>query len=618
MPGTVDRPRGRCKSAHRRIGRVSQDAPNAPAAPPASAPSGTAGDALRYRPVPAHVDLPAMEREILDLWAEQGTFAASLSTRADAAALDLLRGPADRQRHPRHAPRRGPRLQGRLPALQDDAGLPRRPQGRLGLPRPAGRDRGREGAGLQRQARHRGVRHRRVQREVPRVRAAQRRPVRGDDRADGLLGRHVRPVPHDGRRPTSRASGGRCRRSSTRACWSRTTASPPTARAAAPTLSDHELAQGYETIVDPSVYVRFPLTSGPLAGRAPTCWSGPRRPGRCVQHRRRRCTPRSRTSSRPTATDRCRRRRAARRRGPRRGLGRPARRSPAATWSAGPTSARSTSSEIPDAHFVVLGDYVTTEDGTGLVHQSPAFGADDMAVCKAYGLPVVNPIARRRPLRGRRPARRRACSSRRPTRRSSTTSRRAACCSRELAYEHSLPALLALPHAADVLRAAGLVHPHDGASRTAARARTSGTNWFPEHDQARPLRRLADQQHRLVAVAQPLLGHSPADLAQRRRSGQARVRRVAGRAVEPDRPRPVRPRPAPSVHRRRHLRRSTASPAPTAACPRSSTPGSTPARCRSRSGATRTRRARRRSSSRPTRRSTSARRSTRPAAGSTR
>ncbi|HSA53855.1 MAG TPA: class I tRNA ligase family protein, partial [Yinghuangia sp.] len=33
-------------------------------------------------------------------------------------------------------------------------------------------------------------------------------------------------------------------------------------------LSDHELAQGYETVVDPSVYVRFPLTSGPLADRA--------------------------------------------------------------------------------------------------------------------------------------------------------------------------------------------------------------------------------------------------------------------------------------------------------------------------------------------------------------
>jgi isoleucyl-tRNA synthetase len=42
---------------------------------------------------------------------------------------------------------------------------------------------------------------------------------------------------------------------------------------------------------------------------------------------------------------------------------------------------------------VVLATYVTTEDGTGLVHQAPAFGADDLAVCRSYGLPVVNPIA---------------------------------------------------------------------------------------------------------------------------------------------------------------------------------------------------------------------------------
>jgi isoleucyl-tRNA synthetase len=48
--------------------------------------------------------------------------------------------------------------------------------------------------------------------------------------------------------------------------------------------------------------------------------------------------------------------------------------------------------EIPDAHYIVLGDYVTVEDGTGLVHQSPAFGADDLAVCRRYGLPVVNPV----------------------------------------------------------------------------------------------------------------------------------------------------------------------------------------------------------------------------------
>src|SRR5262249_18148874 len=49
--------------------------------------------------------------------------------------------------------------------------------------------------------------------------------------------------------------------------------------------------------------------------------------------------------------------------------------------------------DIPDAHFVVLADYVTTDDGTGLVHQAPAFGADDLTVCRANGLPLVNPIA---------------------------------------------------------------------------------------------------------------------------------------------------------------------------------------------------------------------------------
>ncbi len=41
------------------------------------------------------------------------------------------------------------------------------------------------------------------------------------------------------------------------------------------------------------------------------------------------------------------------------------------------------------AHFVILGDFVTTEDGTGLVHQAPAFGAEDMEMAKKYDLPVV-------------------------------------------------------------------------------------------------------------------------------------------------------------------------------------------------------------------------------------
>jgi isoleucyl-tRNA synthetase len=48
--------------------------------------------------------------------------------------------------------------------------------------------------------------------------------------------------------------------------------------------------------------------------------------------------------------------------------------------------------DVPDAHRVVTGDFVTTQDGTGLVHLAPAFGADDMAASRQHGLPVVNPV----------------------------------------------------------------------------------------------------------------------------------------------------------------------------------------------------------------------------------
>ncbi len=47
---------------------------------------------------------------------------------------------------------------------------------------------------------------------------------------------------------------------------------------------------------------------------------------------------------------------------------------------------------VSGAHRVVTGSFVTTEDGTGLVHLAPAFGADDMEAGRAHGLPVINPI----------------------------------------------------------------------------------------------------------------------------------------------------------------------------------------------------------------------------------
>ncbi len=45
------------------------------------------------------------------------------------------------------------------------------------------------------------------------------------------------------------------------------------------------------------------------------------------------------------------------------------------------------------AHYVVLGDFVTTEDGSGLVHIAPAFGADDMNVAIEFDLPILMTVA---------------------------------------------------------------------------------------------------------------------------------------------------------------------------------------------------------------------------------
>lgn len=44
------------------------------------------------------------------------------------------------------------------------------------------------------------------------------------------------------------------------------------------------------------------------------------------------------------------------------------------------------------AFYVTCGDYVTIEDGTGIVHTAPAFGEDDYNTGRRYGLPVPNPV----------------------------------------------------------------------------------------------------------------------------------------------------------------------------------------------------------------------------------
>ena len=160
-------------------------------------------------------------------------------------------------------------------------------------------------------------------------------------------------------------------------------------------LSDHELAQGYETVTDPSVYIRFPATSGVIAelGASFLVWTTT--PWTLVSNTAIAVNPKveyqvceipnGEGSERLViATNLAH------------VLGDD--RKVIATFQGSELEKITYQRpldliEIPNSHFVVLADYVTIEDGTGLVHQSPAFGADDLLVCRRYGLPVVNPMA---------------------------------------------------------------------------------------------------------------------------------------------------------------------------------------------------------------------------------
>ena len=58
-----------------------------------------------HRPVDPRASFPELEEQVLERWRERDVFAESLRRRAGRAAVGVLRGPADRQRRPRHAPR---------------------------------------------------------------------------------------------------------------------------------------------------------------------------------------------------------------------------------------------------------------------------------------------------------------------------------------------------------------------------------------------------------------------------------------------------------------------------------------------------------------------------------
>jgi isoleucyl-tRNA synthetase len=162
-------------------------------------------------------------------------------------------------------------------------------------------------------------------------------------------------------------------------------------------LSDHEVAQGYYDVTDPSVFVRFPVTSGPLAdlGASLLVWT---------------TTPWTLISNTAVAVHPDVQYDVVRAGGevlvvahplvgkvfgPVAEGGEPV----AVVQSVQGKDLEHTTYQrpfdvvdIPGAHYVGVADYVTVEDGTGLVHQAPAFGAEDLAVARRYGLPVVNPV----------------------------------------------------------------------------------------------------------------------------------------------------------------------------------------------------------------------------------
>jgi isoleucyl-tRNA synthetase len=359
-----------------------------------------------YRPVPAMLDLPAMEREILDFWAANDTFAASLARTASGKPWTFYEGPPTangmpgthhiearvfKDVFPRFKTMQGYRVDRK--AGWDCHGLPvelavEKELGFNGKPDI-------EAYGVE--AFNAKCRES-VSRHVDAFTELTTRMgywVNLDDAywtmdpsfvesvwwalkqiySKGLLVEDYRVAPY-------------CPRCGT-------------------TLSDHELAQGYEDVTDPSVYVRFPLISGPLAGKASLLvWTTT--PWTLVSNTAVAVHP-DVTYVVATRDD------ASSGSGPSPSSGSEALviAEPLAEkvlgegWRLGQTF---TGRELelwryqrpfdlvdfPDVvggtHYVVLADYVTTEDGTGLVHQAPAFGEDDMLVCREYGLPMVNPI----------------------------------------------------------------------------------------------------------------------------------------------------------------------------------------------------------------------------------
>jgi isoleucyl-tRNA synthetase len=168
-------------------------------------------------------------------------------------------------------------------------------------------------------------------------------------------------------------------------------------------LSSHEVAQGYQDVVDPSVYVRLPVTEVPPNDEIPespiepgdnllvwttTPWTlishAAVAVGAEIEYVRARLGDEVFIVARPLVE---------------RVLGEDAEvlahfpgAAIAGTRYDAPFDYIRAEDFGPHGHTVLLGDFVTTEDGTGLVHTALAFGEDDFRLGEQYGMTLQNPV----------------------------------------------------------------------------------------------------------------------------------------------------------------------------------------------------------------------------------
>ena len=155
-------------------------------------------------------------------------------------------------------------------------------------------------------------------------------------------------------------------------------------------LSDAEVALGYRTVDDPSVFLRFPLVEAPdptLVGASlmvwtTTPWTLPSNTGAAVA---------ADAEYVVVEVDGERLIVAAALREPAIGEGGDVVRTLPGSDLVG-ARYEPPFPNVEDAHVVVAAEFVSMEDGTGIVHLAPAFGAPDLEVGRAQGWPVYKPV----------------------------------------------------------------------------------------------------------------------------------------------------------------------------------------------------------------------------------